>query len=166
MPHAGANAIFQFTFDATIGRLRANAPARPDTLKNTGPRHLVFHRSKPVAYVANEQGRRVTAYALDPKAGTLKALETLTTLLKEFDETNACAEIKVRPRGCFLYVSNRGHDSIAGFALDGNMTVLGQTPTEKTPRSFDIEASGQFLYAAGNPPANWRSITLTRRPAR
>ncbi len=83
------------------------------------------------------------------KAGTLEALETLTTLPKDFDETNACAEIKVHPSGCFLYVSTRGHDSSAGFALDGEMTALDLTPTEKTPRSFDIDASGQFLYAAG-----------------
>jgi 6-phosphogluconolactonase len=57
----------------------------------------------------------------------------------------------VHPSGRFLYVSNRGHDSIAGFALndDGKMTALGQTPTEKSPRSFDIDPSGQFLYAAG-----------------
>jgi 6-phosphogluconolactonase len=75
----------------------------------------------------------------------------LSTHLKEWQGVNACAEIKVHPSGRFLYVSNRGHDNIAGFALDdhGRMTALGQTPTEKTPRSFDIDPSGQFLYAAG-----------------
>jgi 6-phosphogluconolactonase len=72
-------------------------------------------------------------------------------LPKEWPGVNACAEIKVHPSGRFLYVSNRGHDRIARFALDddGKRTALGQTPTEKTPRSFDIDPSGQFLYAAG-----------------
>jgi 6-phosphogluconolactonase len=151
VPHTGANAIFQFTFDATTGRLTANNPAKVETPKNTGPRHLTFHPSKPIVYVANEQGGSVTAYDLDTKAGTLSPRQTLSTLPKEFHGTNACAEIKVHPSGHFLYVSNRGHDSIAGFTLDddGKMTAIGQTPTEKTPRSFDIDSSGQFLYAAG-----------------
>jgi hypothetical protein len=75
----------------------------------------------------------------------------LSTLPKEWQGVNACAEIKMHPSGRFLYVSNRGHDSIAGFTLDdeGKMTALGWTPTEKSPRSFDIDPSGQFLYAAG-----------------
>ena len=58
----------------------------------------------------------------------------------------------MHPSGKFVYSSNRGHDSIAGFAIDqktGLMTSLGQFPTEKTPRSFNIDPSGRFLYAAG-----------------
>jgi 6-phosphogluconolactonase len=75
----------------------------------------------------------------------------MPTLTKEWQGVNACAEIKVHPSGRLLYISNRGHDSIASFALDddGKITALGQTPTEKTPRSFDIDPSGRFLYAAG-----------------
>src|SRR5262249_8938139 len=65
--------------------------------------------------------------------------------------TNACAEIRVHPTGKFVYVTNRGHDSIAGFQADekGRLRSLGQTATEKTPRSFDIDPAGRFLYAAG-----------------
>jgi 6-phosphogluconolactonase len=51
-----------------------------------------------------------------------------------------------------LYVSNRGHDSIACFrvdAQDGKLTAIGQEPTEKTPRSFDLDPNGKFLLAAG-----------------
>ena len=151
VPHTGPNAIFQFTFDAKQGKLSANTPAKLTTPKNTGPRHLVFHPSKPIAYVDNEQGSGITAYALDEKTGTLKALQTLSTLPADFKGTNACSEIKLHPSGRFAYVSNRGHDSIAGFALDeeGKLSAMGQTPTEKTPRSFDIDPAGKFLYAAG-----------------
>ena len=93
----------------------------------------------------------VIAYALDLKAGTLKPLQTVSTLPQDFKGTNACAEIKVHPGGKALYVSNRGHDSIARFTLDaeGRLTAAGQVPTEKTPRSFDLDPSGQFLFAAG-----------------
>jgi 6-phosphogluconolactonase len=57
----------------------------------------------------------------------------------------------LHPSNRFLYVSNRGHDSIAAFLIDkktGELNSLGQTPTEKTPRSFDIDPSGKFLFAA------------------
>jgi 6-phosphogluconolactonase len=151
VPHTGPNAIFQFTFDPNTGKLTASNPARLETPKDTGPRHLVFHPSKALAYVDNEQGSSVTAYALDTKAGTLKALQTESTLPKDFGAANACAEIKVHPSGKFLYASNRGHDSIACFALDddGRLRATGQTPTERTPRSFDLDPSGTFLFAAG-----------------
>jgi 6-phosphogluconolactonase len=150
-PHTGPDAIFQFTFDAKTGQLTANDPAKLRTPKGTGPRHLVFHPSKPIAYVANEQGGSVTAYALDSKAGTLSPRETVSTLPKDFKGANACAEIRIHPSGKFLYVSNRGHDSIACFALDeeGKVSVTGQEPTEKTPRSFDLDSAGKFLFAAG-----------------
>jgi 6-phosphogluconolactonase len=151
VPHTGPDAIFQFAFDTKTGRLTASSLAKLTTPKGTGPRHLVFHPSKSIAYVANEQGGSVTAYALDPKAGTLGPLQTVSTLPKDFTGTNACAEIRVHPSGRFLYVSNRGHDSIACFALedDGKPSALGQEPTEKTPRSFDLDPSGKYLFAAG-----------------
>jgi 6-phosphogluconolactonase len=151
VPHTGPDAIFQFAFDAKTGKLSANEPARLATPKGTGPRHLVFHPSRPVAYVSNEQGGSVTAYALDARGGTLKPVQTASTLPEGFQGNNACAEIRIHPSGKFLYVSNRGHDSIAAFALDaeGKVSVLGQEPTEKTPRSFDLDPSGKFLFAAG-----------------
>jgi 6-phosphogluconolactonase len=151
VPHTGPNAIFQFTFDAKSGRLSASTPAKVMTPKNTGPRHLVFHSSKPIAYIDNEQGSGITVYALDEKMGALRALQTLSTLPNDFKGTNACAEIKLHPSGRFAYISNRGHDSIAKFSVDddGKLSALGKTPTEKTPRSFDMELSGKYLYAAG-----------------
>jgi 6-phosphogluconolactonase len=151
VPHTGPDVIFQFTFDANTGRLSPNSPAKNQTPKGTGPRHLAFHPSKPIAYVDNEQASSVTAYAFDDKKGTLKAVQTVSTLPADFKGTNACAEIRVHPSGRYVYVSNRGHDSIAAFALDddGKLSPIGHAPTQKTPRSFDIDPSGKNLFAAG-----------------
>jgi 6-phosphogluconolactonase len=151
VPHTGPNAIFQFAFDASTGLLSVNSPAKLLTPKGTGPRHLVFHPSKPLAYVSDEQGGSVTTYALDAKAGTLSPVETLSTLPKDFKGNNSCAEIRIHPSGRFVYVSNRGHDSLACFGVngEGRLSSLGQTATEKTPRSFDIDPSGKYLFAAG-----------------
>jgi 6-phosphogluconolactonase len=84
VPHTGPNAIFQFTFESKTGRLTpARAPGLA-TPPNTGPRHLVWHPSREIAYVANEEGGSVTAYQLDAAAGSLKPLQTLATLPGDF----------------------------------------------------------------------------------
>ncbi|HEV3022755.1 MAG TPA: lactonase family protein [Pirellulales bacterium] len=151
VPHTGANAIFQFTFDADAGRLTANAVPKLATPGGTGPRHLAFHPTKAIAYVVNEQGGSVTGFTLDEKTGTLKPIQTVSTLPEGFTGANATAEIKIHPSGKFLYASNRGRDSIACFALDddGKLTAAGQVHTERTPRSFDLTRDGGFLFAAG-----------------
>jgi 6-phosphogluconolactonase len=152
VPHTGPNAIFQFLFDAKTGRLTPNAVSkivRPDKM---GPRHLGFHPSLDMAYVSDEQGSSITVYGFDVDHGRLAALQTLSTLPVGFDGNNSTAHIEVHPSGKWVYVANRGHDSLAGFQIDqktGRVAPLGQTPTERTPRSFTIEPSGKFLFAAG-----------------
>ena len=152
VPHTAPNAIFQFRLDAAAGRLVANAAAKVETPPNTGPRHIFFHPTEPFGYVANEQGSSVTAYRLDRTKGTLKPLQTLSTLPEGFEEPNSCADVEVTPDGRFVYVSNRGHDSLAGFRVDaskGTLTPIGRFPTEQTPRSFNIDPSGRYVVAAG-----------------
>ncbi len=169
VPHTGPNVIYQFRFDATRGLLAAGEMPRLRTGEKTGPRHLAFHPAKPIAYVINEQGGSVTAYTLDRKAGTLGALQTVSTLPRDFRGTNATAEIKVHPTGRFLYGSNRGHDSIALFGLDaksGKMTARGQEPTEKNPRSFDLDPAGKYLYAAGESSGKLACYRLDEKTGR
>jgi 6-phosphogluconolactonase len=77
-------------------------------------------------------------------------VQTLSTLPADFKRANTTAEVKVHPSGKFVWVSNRGHDSLAGFGIGaGKLSALGQTPTEKTPRSFDVEPDGRYLFGAG-----------------
>jgi len=150
VPHVTPNAIFQFKFDAVTGMLAAAGKAAGGT-KNAGPRHLAFHPKLSMAFSSDESGSSITAYAFDAKTG-LKPVETLSTLPADFKQNNTTAEVKVHPSGKFVWVSNRGHDSLAGFAIDpksGKLTALGQTPTEKTPRSFEITPDGQYVLGAG-----------------
>ena len=166
VPHTGPDVIYALYWDGEKGRISPPFFGRPEleTPKRTGPRHLVFHPSleirggvdcdAQVAYVVNEQGGSVTMYfaILNPINWLLQAQQTLSTLPADYQGTNACAEIRLHPSNRLLYVSNRGHDSIAGFRIDkdtGALTSLGHTPTEKTPRSFDIDPTGKFLFAAG-----------------
>ena len=153
VPHTGGNRIYQFQFNAQNGQLSASDPAFTATPAVDHPRHIALHPSDRWAYVSNEAGDSVGVFAGDQKQGTLQRIQTMSTLPAGFDgSTNATARCEITPNGKFVYIANRGHDSLAGFAIDpqtGKVRSLGQTLTEKTPRSFSIEPQGKFLYAAG-----------------
>src|SRR5262249_42479288 len=100
-------------------------------------------------FSSDEQGSSITAYRFEPATG-LAPVQTLSTLPADFTGRNTTAEVKVHPGGKFVWVSNRGHDSLAGFAISkGTLSALGQTPTEKTPRSFDLSPDGHWAFGAG-----------------
>jgi 6-phosphogluconolactonase (cycloisomerase 2 family) len=149
VPHVAPNAVCQFHLNVNTGLL-TDASKAPGGTAKAGPRHLAFHPTKNVAFTSNEQGSSITAYRYDPAAG-LTPLQTLSTLPPDFQGQNTTADVKVHPSGKFVWVSNRGHDSLACFAIDnsGGLSVGDRTPTEKTPRSFDIEPSGRFAFGAG-----------------
>jgi 6-phosphogluconolactonase len=71
---------------------------------------------------------------------------------------NSTAETQVHPSGKWVYVSNRGHDSIAVFKVDeatGHLTAVGHQSTGgKTPRNFGIDPTGKFLIAANQSSNN------------
>jgi 6-phosphogluconolactonase len=149
VPHVAPNAVFQFRFDAATGKL-TEAGKAPGGAEKAGPRHLAFHPTQNLAFTSDESGSSITAYRFDPDSG-LKPVQTLSTLPADFKAQNSTADVKVHPNGKFVWVSNRGHDSLAGFAIDstGKLSPIGQTPTEKTPRSFDIDPDGRFVFGAG-----------------
>jgi 6-phosphogluconolactonase len=150
--HGAPNTIMQFRFDEKTGRIAPNDPPKVKQPKKTGPRHFTFHPTRDIIYFSNEQGCSVSAYHFDPKAGTLARFQTITTLPKDFKGENTCAQIHMTPDGRFLYAPNRGHDSIAMFAVDsesGRLKALGQVAAEQTPRTFGIDPAGRFLISAG-----------------
>lgn len=152
VPNTGADKVLQFRFDAASGKITPNEPAELQTGANTGPRHFWFHPQADFVYFVNEKGSSVTCCRLDKSKGTLAAFQTITTLPADFKGNNTCAHIETTPDGKYLYASNRGHDSLAIFAINaetGMLTALGHQPTEKTPRAFAIHPSGTYLIAAG-----------------
>jgi 6-phosphogluconolactonase len=150
VPHVAPNAVYHFQFDSENGKL-TEAGKYPGGKAKAGPRHLAFHPKGPWAYTSDEEGSSITVYAMS-KNGDLKSLQTVSTLPADFQGKNTTAEVKVHPSGKWVWVSNRGHDSLAGFAIDGKTGMvksLGPTPTEKTPRSFEIDPEGRFVFGAG-----------------
>ncbi len=151
--HTGANRIYQFQFDQAVGRLTAATVPFTSTPTDYHPRHIALHPTNRWAYVNNEAGDSLSVYEVEREAARLTRIQTISTLPDDFDGAgNSTARCEMTPDGRSVYVANRGHDSIAGFAVEpgtGRVTSLGQFPTEKTPRSFTIESSGRFLYVAG-----------------
>ena len=149
----GPNVIWQFRFDEHTGHLTPNSPARVEPEERLGPRHFCFHPTQNILYFSNEQGSSVTGYRLDTSAGTLSAFQTITTLPAGYTERNTCSQIQITPSGQFLYAPNRGHNSIAGFAVDGasgRLTAIGHVATEAVPSAFSLDPAGHFLFAAGS----------------
>jgi 6-phosphogluconolactonase len=148
----GPNVIMQFRFDPESGRLTPNSPSRVEQTERLGPRHYCFHPTQDVVYFSNEQGCSVTAYRLDRATGALSAVQTISTLPGGFTARNTCSQIHLTPSGRFLYVGNRGHNSIAGFAVDasGRLTAAGHASTEPVPSAFGLDPAGHFVFAAGS----------------
>jgi len=148
----GVNTIMQFKFDAETGTLTPNDPFEEKPDPGVGPRHYVFHPTLDVVYFSNEQGSSVSTYAFDRDEGTLTFMDLQSTLPADFNEFSKCAQLRLTPDARYLYVANRGHDSLAGFRTDpetGRLTPLGQTPSHDFPRVMDIDPNGRFILSAG-----------------
>jgi 6-phosphogluconolactonase len=148
----GLDKIMIYRYDADRGTLKANDPPSTDITPASGPRHFAFHPDGRHAYVINELVSTVTAMDYDPERGVLKPIQTVSTLPKGFKGETTCAEVQVHPSGKFLYGSNRGHDSIAVFAINagtGRLTPLGHQGQDiKTPRNFGVDPTGAYLLVA------------------
>src|SRR5438128_2503970 len=142
-------------------RFRASGSTTPPV--GSCPRGRSRRPTRPVLYFAHEQGCSVTAYHLDPATGTLTAVQTLTTLPAGYTARNTCSQIHLTAFGQFLYVGNRGHNSLAGFAVDattGQLTALGHVATEAVPSAFGLDPTGQFVFAAGTASGRLASYRL------
>ncbi len=161
----GLDKVLIYRLDPERSQLTANEPAWAAVKPGSGPRHFAFHPSGKFGYVINEILCTVTAFAYDGQRGQLTERQTIstlpegTTLKPEF----STAEVQVHPSGKFLYGSNRGHDTIAVFAIDdaqGTLRYVENRSTQgKTPRGFGIDPTGRYLLA-GNQDSH--TITVFR----
>lgn len=144
----GTDKIMVYRLDE--GTLTSNVPSLIRTAPGAGPRHLIFSPDGKFAYACMELNSTVTAYAYAD--GSLTEIQTLPTLPADFTGENTTSEVCLTPDGRFLYVGNRGHESLAIFEVNpatGQLTARGHEPTRgKHPRHFNIDPTGQFLIAA------------------
>jgi 6-phosphogluconolactonase len=175
VPHLGTDQVFQFLFDEKSGRLTANTPPVLQLKQGTGPRHLIVSSDNRFVYLLNELTGMVTTLSLDPNAGTLKELDSVSTLPpdtklvpgvprgavgtpsanqapRNTDNDIWASDLHLTPNGRFLYAAERTSSTLAALRVDtasGKLTYLGSTPTEKQPRGFAIDPAGRFVVVAG-----------------
>ena len=173
----GADRVFVYRLDLEGKSLRhvegGDAAMRP----GAGPRHIAFHPTLPLVFVANELDSTVATLRFGAERGVLSLLDTLSTVSAGWTGTNYPADIHVAASGRTLYLSNRGHNSIAVFSVaeSTGALVLDQTVSTEGdwPRNFSLDPTGRWLLAAnqrsdsvvvfGRDPDNGR-LTPTRPP--
>lgn len=155
----GGDRILKYRFSSKTGE--ALLEQKTVTPEKTGPRHFVFSPDAKHLFVANEVASSVTRYTIS-STGSLSQLETLSTLPDDFSGANKCADIHITPNGKFLYVTNRGADSIAAYNIgtDAALSLIGFYATEKTPREMEIDATGSYLFAAGETSGKLQSYKI------
>jgi 6-phosphogluconolactonase len=148
----GADRVFVYRHDAKTAAIAPHSPPFVAVEPGSGPRHLALHPSGHWAYVIAELANTVSAFTWNERAGTLVQRQRISTLPLGFSGESYCAEIVAHPSGRYVYGTNRGHDTIARFAVDartGRLTLLGETPSGGSfPRGCAIDPSGRYLIAA------------------
>jgi len=122
-PDLGIDKVMVYRFDREQGKLLPGEPPFVKCEPGAGPRHLAFGLDGKHVYVIEELSSTVAVFAYGATSGTLKPLQTVSTLPQDFRGANTCAEVQVHPSGRFLYGSNRGHNSIAAFVIGDTGTL-------------------------------------------
>ncbi len=146
VPDLGSDCVRVFSL-ATPTAPVALSPLR--VAPGAGPRHVAIHPLLSLVYIVNELTSTVTVFHVDPASGAGTLRQTVSTLPADCITPSFCAAIRLSPDNSHVYVSNRGHDSIAVFAVgaDGLLALQACEPTQgRCPR--DINFVGRHLVAA------------------
>ena len=148
----GSNKIWNFLLVEGSDPLPNPAQSFIEMEPEAGPRHMTFHPNGKWAFVINELNSTVATLSYDASNGVLSAISVSSTLVKDQDDIyNLTADIHVHPNGKYLYGSNRGANTIVGFAIntDGSLQQIQQIGTKGDfPRNFAINAEGTELWVA------------------
>lgn len=147
----GTDSIFVYAVDPGTGGLEQVSETKLPP--GSGPRHFAFRPDGKFAYVINEMTLTVTAFSVNADTGALTEIQEIDTLPEGTEKQGSTAEVVVHPTGAFLYGSNRGHDTIAVYSIDGASGKLERVENEpiqgEVPRNFAITPDGRHLLAAG-----------------
>jgi 6-phosphogluconolactonase len=147
----GLDQVRLYRFDASSGGLAPHEPAVVPVSPGSGPRHLAWHPNGRWLYLVEEISSEVGLFSWTSTTGTLQPVQSVPALPPGFAGDNTSAEILVHPTGRFVYASNRGHDSLAAFAVaesSGTLTPLQHVPSGgRTPRYMTFDLTGRWLLA-------------------
>lgn len=163
----GTDKVYTYAIDEATQKVKPAQTPYTAVAPGSGPRHLTFHPNGRYAYLVEELVSSVAVFAYDKETGALRLLEDkVKALPADFTGNNTSADIHIDPAGKFLYLSNRGHNSLAIFSIanDGRIKLTGHEPTGgKTPRNFLVDKRGEFVLVANQDSDN---ITMFKRDAK
>ena len=151
----GIDRVLIYTLDAEQGKLSPSQIPFAQVNSGAGPRHLAFHPNGRLVLVNGEIDSSLAVFAYDADRGALQIVDAISSLPEGVygpSIRNSTAHVTVHPNGRFAYVSNRGHDSLAIYAIDpesGRVRLVGHQSTGgQTPRGFNLDPAARFLLAA------------------
>lgn len=154
----GLDKILIYKLDFASGKLIPHDPPSIKVQSGGGPRHLIFHPNGQYVYVILELSATVLALKFNSELGTLEIIQSIPALPNDFDGYNISSDIHVTPSGKYLYVGNRGHDSLAIYAIDENTGLLTfveyQSSNGQTPRNFAVDPTGDYVLVANQDSDN------------
>jgi len=166
----GLDRVIIYRFDTEQGKLSPHDTPWAEIPAGSGPRQIVFHPRGEFAYVVNELSSTITAFRYDAGRGTLRQIQTAPTVSVEYRGENSGADLQISPGGEWLYALNRGHDSIAVYAIDRRSGALTQAGHEgcggQTPRNIAVDPEGGYIVVANRDSENivaFRNDTATGR---
>lgn len=154
----GTDEIVVYRFDANTGALAPQDPPATKVKPGSGPRHLAWHPNGKWVYASQELSNEVFAFQWDAAKGTLAQFQAVNTLAEGFTAPSTAAEIAVRNDGRYLYVTNRGEDTIVVFAIDaasGELSFRQRVSSGgKVPRYFSFDPSNHWLLVGNQESGN------------
>jgi 6-phosphogluconolactonase len=154
IPDLGTDELMIHQLDVETGRLVPGPQASVSFPRPTGPRHLAIHPNGRTLYVVSECVSVTTVLDFDPATGRAEIVQSVSTLPAECIQGNSCADVQITPDGRWLYASNRGQDSLAIYAVDGDGSIEARdwfTAPGFKPGEFVLSPNGgHLLTSTGN----------------
>jgi 6-phosphogluconolactonase len=146
----GLDRVYSYRIDPVKRLMKPFDPPYVSLKGGSGPRRLQLHPNGKFLYVNHETDSKVSVFEVN--GGNLKEIQSLSTLPPDHKGNNTTAEIQIDKEGRFLYVSNRGHDSVALYTVNpvnGMLTWVENIPMlGRTPRNITIDPTNRYLFTA------------------
>jgi len=164
----GLDRVYSYHFDAATPTITPFDPPYVSTHAGAGPRRIQMSPDGKFLYVDHETDSEVSVFSID--GGRLKEIQVISTVPDEAKARNTTAEILVSADGRYLYVSNRGHDSVAIFAIDraSGLLKLDENVASggRTPRNIRFDPTGNWFFAANENGGNVAEFKVDKKSGR
>ncbi|MCE0558252.1 lactonase family protein [Motilimonas sp. E26] len=159
----GADKLVSYRFSQTGAIEQVFSLTMP---AGSGPRHCAFHPNGKSLYVANELNNTISQVQVNPTTGELALCATLPALAPNNSNHSYPAEVLVDQQGKFVYLSNRGDDSISCFTIAPDSQALSFRSSCSTggqfPRHFALSPNQDFIVVANQQSDNIRLLNRDR----